>query len=114
PLEILSTFDCFVMSSRLEGLCTSIMDAQALGIPVVATDTGGIPDLVEHEKTGLLAPPGHPEELAAAIIRMLTDSRLRGSCAHLAKEKATQYDYRHMVAGTLEAYRLLTGRFGES
>ena len=105
PLEILSTFDCFVMSSRLEGLCTSIMDAQALGVPVVATNTGGIPDLIEHEKTGLLVPPGQPSELAQAIIRMLSESELQTSCARLAKEKATQYDYRCMVEGTIAAYQ---------
>jgi glycosyltransferase involved in cell wall biosynthesis len=114
PLEILSIFDCFVMSSRLEGLCTSIMDAQVLGVPVVATHTGGIPDLVENEKTGLLAPPGRPEQLAKAIIRMMTDSELRNSCIRLAKNKAGQYDYRNMVQGTLDAYRAVIERFGET
>jgi glycosyltransferase involved in cell wall biosynthesis len=113
PLEILSTFDCFVMSSRLEGLCTSIMDAQALGVPVVATEAGGIPDLIDHEKTGLLVPPAQPVELAEAILRMLTDSDLRSSCTRLAKEKAAQYDYQNMVKGTIAAYRTVSDRHSE-
>lgn len=111
PLEILSTFDCFVMSSRLEGLCTSIMDAQALGVPVVATRAGGIPDLIDHETTGLLVPPGDPPQLAAAIVRMLTEPELRASCARMAKEKARRYDYRNMVNGTIASYRAVIEGF---
>ena len=111
PLEILSTFDCFVMSSRLEGLCTSIMDAQALGVPVAATDTGGIPDLIDHEQTGLLAPPGQPERLAKNIVRLLTDPTLSERCRTLAKKKAIEYDYGNTVLKTLAAYeQILAGK----
>jgi glycosyltransferase involved in cell wall biosynthesis len=104
PLELMSTFNCFVISSRLEGLCTSIMDAQAMGVPVVATDTGGIPDLIEHEQTGLLVPPARPSRLAENIIRLLSDSELSGRCRSLAKNQASRYDYRNTVQGTLAAY----------
>ena len=110
PLELLSTFHCFVMSSRLEGLCTSIMDAQALGVPVVATNTGGIPDLIDHEQTGLLAPPGQPERLAENIIRLLTDPALSERCRSAAKKKAARYDYRTMVLGTMAAYEQLVAK----
>ncbi|NIM19425.1 MAG: glycosyltransferase [Candidatus Latescibacteria bacterium] len=104
-LEILSTFDCFVLSSRLEGLCTSIMDAQAIGVPVVATNTGGIPDLIEDGETGLLVPPGERVELAQAMIRMLSDPQLRERCVGLAKKKSKQYDYENTVKKTIEVYR---------
>jgi glycosyltransferase involved in cell wall biosynthesis len=104
-LSLLSTFDCFVLSSYLEGLCTSVMDAQFLGVPVVATRTGGVPDLVEDGRTGLLVAPGDPEELAAGVLRMLRDEALRARCVHFAKEKARGYDHNRMVAQTLEAYR---------
>jgi glycosyltransferase involved in cell wall biosynthesis len=104
PLELMSTFNCFVISSRLEGLCTSIMDAQAMGVPVVATNTGGIPDLIEHERTGLLAPPARPSRLAENIIRLLTDFGLSERCRSLAKNQASRYDYRNTVQGTLAAY----------
>ncbi|MBP2681859.1 MAG: hypothetical protein H6Q78_1722 [Candidatus Krumholzibacteriota bacterium] len=109
-LGLLSMFDCFVLSSYLEGLCTSIMDAHVLGVPVVATRTGGVPDLVEDGRTGLLVAPRDPEGLAAAVLRMLRDGGLRSRCVALAKEKSAGYDYRRMVAQTLNAYRSLLAK----
>jgi glycosyltransferase involved in cell wall biosynthesis len=104
-LEVLSRFDCFVLSSYLEGLCTSIMDAHALGIPVVATRTGGVPDLVIDGETGLLVPPREPTALADAIVRMIGDEDLKTRCSAQAKEKSRSYGYETMVDKTLAAYR---------
>ncbi len=104
-LEILSLFDCFVLSSSLEGLGTSIMDAQALGVPVVATHTGGVPELVEDGETGLLVPPRQPQQLAATIMRVLRDPALRERLQRQARALSPRYDYQHMVRKTLEAYR---------
>jgi glycosyltransferase involved in cell wall biosynthesis len=104
-LDLLRAFDVFVMSSYLEGLGTSIMDAQALGVPVVATRTGGIPELVEDGATGLLAPPRDPASLAAAVLRFLADERLRFACAARARALSSRYDYHAMVYKTLDAYR---------
>jgi glycosyltransferase involved in cell wall biosynthesis len=103
-LGILSLFDCFVLSSYLEGLCTSIMDAHAMGIPVVATRTGGVPDLVAHEETGLLVPPRDPGRLASAVLRMLREGDLRRRCVERARDGARSYDYNRMVERTLDAY----------
>lgn len=112
-VEVMALFDCFVMSSVLEGLGTAIMDAQAMGLPVVATDTGGIPDVVEDGVTGLLVPPGAPDALAAALVRMLTDEALRRRCVEQARGRSTGYDYHRMVYKTLSAYReFLAGRRG--
>ncbi len=111
-LDLLRAFDIFVMSSYLEGLGTSIMDAQALGVPVVATRTGGIPELVEDGVTGLLVPPRDPESLAAAILRFLDDAGLRGACAHAARVRSSGYDYRTMVYKTLDVYRVLCENVG--
>jgi glycosyltransferase involved in cell wall biosynthesis len=107
PLEIMSTFTCFVLSSYLEGLGTSVMDAQAMGIPVVATRTGGVPDIVEDGVSGLLVPPRDPAALAAAIIRMLGDAELRQDVVNEALARSRGYDYRHTVYKTLAAYREL-------
>lgn len=111
-LDLLRAFDLFVMSSYLEGLGTSIMDAQALGIPVVATRTGGIPELVDDGVTGLLVPPRNPEALAEAILRFLGDGRLRSACAEAARVRSSRYDYRTMVYKTLDAYRLMCENVG--
>ena len=108
-LDVMAAFTCFVMPSYLEGLCTSIMDAQAMGIPVVATDTGGIPDIVRDGVTGLLVAPRKPEQLAVAIIRLLEDETLRRRLADAGVRQAVGYDYREMVYKTLDAYRGLMG-----
>ncbi len=106
-LEFIRVADVFVMSSRLEGLGTSIMDAQALGAPVVATRTGGIPEIVADGVTGLLAEPGSAESLARVISRMLDDAALRDSCRHRAQLQSARYDYRRTVYKTLDVYRRL-------
>jgi glycosyltransferase involved in cell wall biosynthesis len=83
------------------------MDAHALGVPVVATRTGGIPELVTDGETGLLAPPADAEALAGAILRMLDDDGLRGRCTAAGLAQSEGYDYRRMVYNTLNAYRTL-------
>lgn len=77
--RILASLDLFVLSSYLEGLGTSIMDAMASRLPVVATEVGGIPELVTHEKTGLLVPPRDPRALAEAILKLYRDRKLAAS-----------------------------------
>src|SRR5262249_50831666 len=62
--------------SYLEGLCNSVLEAFAMKVPVVATRAGGLPEIVEHERTGLLAEARDPTSLAAAIVRMLGDRAL--------------------------------------
>jgi glycosyltransferase involved in cell wall biosynthesis len=106
-LEFIRLADVFVMSSHLEGLGTSIMDAQALGAPVVATRTGGIPEIVADGVTGLLAPPGDAGALAGAMARMLDNAELRERCRRHAQLQAARYDYRRTVYKTLDVYRRL-------
>jgi glycosyltransferase involved in cell wall biosynthesis len=106
-LEFIRLADVFVMSSRLEGLGTSIMDAQALGAAVVATRTGGIPEIVEDGVTGLLVPPGDAEALSRAIGRMRDDRTLRETCIRAALAQSARYDYHRMVYKTLDVYRHL-------
>lgn len=74
--RILASLDLFVLSSYKEGLGSSILDAMASRLPVVATQAGGIPELVIHEQTGLLVPPKNPQSLAEAILRVYDDRKL--------------------------------------
>jgi glycosyltransferase involved in cell wall biosynthesis len=77
-LEVLMpAFTVFCLSSRLEGLGTSLLDAMCLGLPVVATAAGGIPEAVEDGVTGRLAPARNPQALAAALIEVLGDAQRR-------------------------------------
>jgi len=72
--ELLNLMDIFVLpSSSREGLGIAIIEAMAAEKPVVATDIGGIPEVVENGKTGILVPPKNPEALAQAIIELLNN-----------------------------------------
>jgi glycosyltransferase involved in cell wall biosynthesis len=75
----LTGFDVYVLPSRFEALPISIVEAMLAGLPVVASNVGGVPEVVEPEATGLLVAPGDPGALAAALRRLLEDADLRRS-----------------------------------
>jgi L-malate glycosyltransferase len=79
--RILASLDLFVLSSRMEGLGSSLMDAMASRLPVVATQAGGIPEVVLHRETGLLVPPHDPQALAQAILKLYLDKALAARLA---------------------------------
>jgi glycosyltransferase involved in cell wall biosynthesis len=85
---LLPTFDVFVLPSLQEGLPNAILEAMAVGLPVVATRTGGVPEVVEDGVTGILIPPGDERALAAALIRVGTDERLRAAHGQRGREVA--------------------------
>lgn len=72
-LDLMPAFDALALTSRYEGLPTVIVEAMLCGVPVVATAVNAVPDLVVHGETGLLVPPGKPEQVAAALDRLLAD-----------------------------------------
>lgn len=77
PLEqvasILKSSDIFVLGSRTEGLPHVVLEALAIGLPVVATHVGGTPEVVRHDENGLLVPPENPQALAMAVKQLLDD-----------------------------------------
>jgi glycosyltransferase involved in cell wall biosynthesis len=104
-LSLHKAFDVFVMSSVTEGLGTSLLDAMACGKPVVATTVGGIPEVVVHEETGLLVPPRDPTAMAAAIVRLLADARLRQRMGEAGLARVhTHFSAETMVQNTLRVY----------
>jgi glycosyltransferase involved in cell wall biosynthesis len=86
--DIYAAADIFVASSKEDNLPNTVMEALAVGVPVVGSRVGGIPDMVEHEVNGLLVEPGNAAEMSFAMLRLLTDKRLRALCASAAREKA--------------------------
>jgi glycosyltransferase involved in cell wall biosynthesis len=74
---VLSTADIFVLPSYSEARPRSVIEAMSLGLPVVATNVGGVPSLVTDEHTGLLVPPGDAASLAAALDRLVRRPELR-------------------------------------
>jgi len=77
PAKILGNFDIFVLPSRTEGLGISIIEAQAAGLPVIASEIGGIPEIIEHGENGLLFEMGNSKMLSENIIRLYNDKKLR-------------------------------------
>jgi L-malate glycosyltransferase len=79
--RILASLDLFVLSSHHEGLGSSLLDAMASRLPVVATRAGGIPEVVADRETGLLVPPRDPPALARAILELYRDRELAARLA---------------------------------
>jgi len=104
-LSVLKAFDIFVMSSVTEGLGTSLLDAMACARPIVATKTGGIPEVVDDNVTGFLVPPRDHTAMAKAILRLLADADLRQrmGAAGLARVRE-RFTAEQMVRNTLRAY----------
>jgi len=110
-VSLIKGFDLFVMSSVTEGLGTSLLDAMAASRPVVATRTGGIPEVVVDGETGLLVPPRDAPALAEAIIRLLGDESLRAAFGRAGRQRVERrFSADRMVAATLAVYESLAGR----
>jgi glycosyltransferase involved in cell wall biosynthesis len=79
-----------VLPSQTEALPTSLIEAAACGLATVATPVGGIPEVVEHGRTGLLVPPGDPVAFGDAVIALLTDDRRREAMGRAARRLAEE------------------------
>lgn len=75
--DLLREHDVLVLPSSTEGLGLVLIEAMSQGVLVIGTQVGGIPDLIEHERTGLLVAPGNAEEIAAALMRYVASPELR-------------------------------------
>jgi len=107
--QILAALDVFVLPSLQEGLGTAAIEALAMERPVVATRVGGIPDVIQDGVTGLLVPPGDPQSLAQAILRLLDNRELAQALARAGRKHIKrEFTVQGMVDKT-EAlyYRLL-------
>lgn len=104
-------FDLFVLPSLWEGLSTVILESMASGVPVIGTDIPGTRELIVPGRTGWLAQPGDPADLARCILNALADPHQRSAAAETARsEVVPRYGMAH-VADQYEAlYARLTGR----
>ncbi len=106
--------DCamLVLPSRAEPFGLVLAEAMAARRPVAATTVGGIPEVVEHEKTGLLVPPDRPDALAAAILRLLRSPDLRQRLAAAGYERVSRRFSAERMGAAYEALfdRLLSER----
>ncbi len=108
---LLAEFDVFALSSIAEGMPGVVLEAMASGLPVVATDVGGVSEVVEAGVTGMLVPAGDPHALAAAMHAYVADEQLRrrhgdAGCARVA----AHFSLRTMVSAYVALYDELLGR----
>jgi glycosyltransferase involved in cell wall biosynthesis len=103
--RLLPELAVMAMTSRTEGLGTSILDAFAAKVPVVATAAGGIPELVTDGITGLLRPVGDADALAQAVDLLLEDSELRERITAGATQKLQGFTRQATAAATLREYQ---------
>lgn len=85
---LMRAFDIFALSSKREGISNTVLEALATGLPVVATRTGGNPELVDDGKTGALVAPEAPDELAAALVDYANDVPRRQAHGKAARTRA--------------------------
>ena len=107
--QLLAQVDVLVLSTvTQESFGRVILEAQAAGVPVVATRVGGVVELLDEGKTGLLVSPKEPEEMAQAVIKLLQDKGLARQMVENAKAKIlSHYTLDHMASQTMKVYQEL-------
>jgi glycosyltransferase involved in cell wall biosynthesis len=104
PLPVLKALDVYVQSSWGEGMGSVLIEAAACGLPVAATRAGGIPDVVEHEATGLLVSPRAPEALAGAVLELLANPEKARRLAGEGLRRLPRFGLTRMAADMEEIY----------
>jgi len=107
--NFLKSFDLFVLASKKEGLGTSIIDALSVGLPVIATNTGGIPELIKDGINGKLVEAKNHVQLANTIIQLIDDSSLRNSIGNRAKQSAAQFSIDSTIENNIKLYMKMIG-----
>ncbi|HLE35617.1 MAG TPA: glycosyltransferase family 4 protein [Candidatus Acidoferrales bacterium] len=104
--QMYAALDAFVFPSLAEPLGTSLLAAMAWGLPVVAVARGGVPEIVEDGRTGLLVDAPDPALLAESIVRLLSDAGLAKRLRQAARENIEQqFSAERMAANTLRVYQ---------
>lgn len=107
-IKLFRSADIFVYPSHHEGMPMAVIEAMACGLPIIATQVGGMPDLVSPGVNGLLVPAGNPDQLANAIQQLVANPQLRNSMQmgsfRLAQEN---FDIEKLVCRLLDIYQAL-------
>jgi len=106
----LKSFDVFAMSSVTEGLGTSLLDAMACSRPIIATNAGGIPEVVDDGVTGLLVPPRDHHAMADAIVALVSNEQRRRAMGEAGFARVNEkFTVERMIAGTAAVYARVAG-----
>jgi len=109
-LPVYGSFDLFVLSSRREGLPNSVLEAMAVGLPVVTTDVAGTSELVLDSQTGYVVPQGDIDRLAHAMVTLVADKQLRQYMGQAGRERIERkFSFTHRLQRVEELYTRILG-----
>jgi glycosyltransferase involved in cell wall biosynthesis len=106
--DAMAGLDVLWHPARSEGLGTSVIDAMALGVPAIAFAVGGLPEVIEDGKSGILVSAGDTAAFAKAASAVIMDDGLRAFLAEGAKARAHEFDAKKMIERTAEVYHRVT------
>jgi len=103
-IALMKRFDCFVQSSNFEGMPMVLLEAMSLAKPIVATAVGGVPEVIEHEHTGLLIKSREEQELSQTLLRLVTNPDLT---RHFGMNGRARYEQRFTAEAMASTYQQL-------
>ena len=109
--SLYGAFDVAVQTSTSEGLPNAVLEAAAAGLPIVATNVGGTAEIIDSDDRGILIRPGDPRELAAALLRLAGDPKLRKRLGDAALERSAEFSGARLSEATASLYLRLLGQW---
>ncbi len=109
-LRLLAAADIVALPSHQEGLPVVLMEAMSVGAAIVATEVGGVPEVITDQVNGLLVPPGQPGALADALVRLASDAALRHRLGDKARRDSAAFDVSRASREIEDLYRRLVPR----
>lgn len=105
-LKLMAAADAFVLPSLIESCPNALLEAMAVGVPVVGTRVGGVPEIIENEENGLMVPEANPNSLADAVVRVLEDNQLAKKLkANGVKTVHEKFTWESVAKQTLMVYK---------
>jgi glycosyltransferase involved in cell wall biosynthesis len=104
--ELYQSLDLLLLTSHFEGTPLTVLEAMAMGVPVVASHVDGVAEVLEHNRDGLLAPPGRGDIFVEEICRVLQDRGLRQQLSRAGQEKARRHYSAEAMVRQVEALYL--------
>lgn len=104
-IDAMAAFDIFALPSDYEGLPYVLLEAMLSGVPVVSTRVGGVAEIIEPPKNGLIIPPGQPAALAEGLWALIEDEALRTAMGDNARQMVRTFSVDRMVDATIHVYR---------
>ncbi len=102
--SVYAATDLLMLTSDTEGTPHVLLEAMGSGIPVVSTAVGGVPEFVTDGESGLLVPPGNPQALAEAVMKVYCNPQLAGRLVRVGREVAAQFTVERMAGGVAQVY----------